>query len=372
MIVVSAHIADIHFNPNNYIQLSEELEECYLNRLRNMNVLNCIFLHGDLCDYILSFNSKASNTVIDFMEELVNIAIAKSAKIRIIRGTFFHDNNQLRNFLRYENRKDVDFKLIETVYEEELFPDFNVLYIPEEYVEDVQEYYGKYFNEEKTYNMVIGHGMFQEVGFMGHKQETAVTMKNSPIFNRFMFEKICIGPVLFGHVHSPMTIGGFIYYIRSFSRLGYGEEEDKGYIVSLYDTEEKSYYIKFEHNYLAKEYKTIEYDNIEKYDVKELIKEIESQLKDYLRVKINNRFNEIELNNIEILRNYFSRNKNINILIKNIDKKGEKEMEETIILKDKFSYLFDNGVPLPTKISKFIQMTRDVYIPDENIEKILM
>ena len=52
-------------------------------------------------------------------------------KIRIIQGTESHDNNQLEILDILAKNKQLDFKIFYEVAEEELFPDFNVLYVPE-------------------------------------------------------------------------------------------------------------------------------------------------------------------------------------------------------------------------------------------------
>lgn len=373
MMIVGVHIADIHFNPNNYKHIYHELNEVFLKKIKEYNKLDFISINGDLFDYEMSLNSPCSRTVINFIDELVQICIDKDIKLRILKGTTFHDNNQLRVFLKYEKHDTLDFKLIESVYSEELFPNFKVLYIPEEYMDDLNKYYREWFMQK--YDMVLGHGMFKETSYVQTRQETGVTMKKAPIFDSEVFDNMSYGPIIFGHIHTPTVIKDKIYYLGSFSRLGFGEVENKGFSISVYDTIKKRYYVEFIHNNLTKKYDTIILNEIHKYDdIEKLIREIENKIVDNLRVIINYKHsNEQEKSNMEIIKNYFNKNKNVKILIKNININliREQETKETEELKNLYYFLFDDGYNIEDKIYEFIKLNKEVIIDKEKIIKYL-
>ena len=68
-------------------------------------------------------------------------------KIRFIYGTESHECGSYRLFNYHLNNDHVDLKVITTVTEEELFPNINVLYIPEEYVDSKEDHYKEYFDK---------------------------------------------------------------------------------------------------------------------------------------------------------------------------------------------------------------------------------
>ncbi len=63
----------------------------------------------------------------------------------------------LKWFSLLSNESKADISVIYKVSTEELFDNFNVLYLPEEYIDSYDDYYGEYFIPNK-YDMIFGHG----------------------------------------------------------------------------------------------------------------------------------------------------------------------------------------------------------------------
>ena len=154
-------IADIHFGALLFERLYNELE-LFLDFIEKKS-LDFIVILGDWFDKKINLNSKDAKYSTVFFERICQICIDNDIKLRIIQGTESHDNSQLEVLEILAKNKPVDFKVFYEVEEEELFPDFNVLYVPEEYINSIDEKYGKYMN--KKYDMIFGHGMIQEVKF---------------------------------------------------------------------------------------------------------------------------------------------------------------------------------------------------------------
>ena len=57
------------------------------------------------------------------------------------------------HFTSYE----VDIKVIDTAMEEELFPGVNVLYLPEEYIDNKRKFYKRFLDGSKHYDYIFGH-----------------------------------------------------------------------------------------------------------------------------------------------------------------------------------------------------------------------
>lgn len=209
---IVAVISDIHFGAMDCTQLLNELN-LFLEYLIGLERLNLIIIDGDLYDKKLSLNSEHTLAAFHFMTKLTNIAKDKEAKIRIIKGTLSHDNNQLENLMMFS---DVcDFKIFNSL-ETEVIDDVKILYIPEEYIED-EDYFEQVYSQDA--DLCFGHGMIKEAAFVGSKQESAITLKKAPIFDTDKLLENIKGIVMFGHIHNRMKIKERFYYCGSYSRL---------------------------------------------------------------------------------------------------------------------------------------------------------
>ena len=123
-------IADIHFGAMPVDNLYNELQ-MFLDYIEKKS-LDFIVIFGDWFDRKLNMNSKDAKYSTLFFERICQIAMENDIKIRIIQGTESHDNNQLEILDILAKNKQIDLKIIYEADDEELFPDFNVLYVPEE------------------------------------------------------------------------------------------------------------------------------------------------------------------------------------------------------------------------------------------------
>lgn len=370
-------ISDIHFGAFDAEMLFNELNEEFLKPLSKKDKLDLVVITGDYYDKKISQNSKHARYSTLFFTNLVNICIDKGAKLRIIQGTESHDNDQLELLKIISKDYKCDVKIIYNVEKEEVFKDFKVLYIPEEYMVNKDEYYADYFNDE--YNMIFGHGMVQEVAFCALSQESANTMSKAPIFSTDVFREICKGPVIFGHIHTPQTIKDTVYYVGSFSRWTFGEEEDKGYCDIIYNIDNGYYEVKYMVNELARQFDTVELSPSNNF----FNKNIEEQLNfihnmtyisdaNFIRLIINLPVDyENERLLTEMVKDTFSRHKNIKILIKSNSKmKTKVEIEDKINrLMDKYGFMFDKSIYYDEKICRYIKEKYGKNIPIEKIRK---
>ena len=141
-------VGDIHFGYYPPELLYKEFQ--LIIDIINNNDIDCVIIAGDYYDTKLSMASAHSVYSIKAFSDLIKTCEELNIKVRQIKGTNSHDpENQLKNLAQIANRSKCDYRLILTVDEEELIPGMNVLYIPEEYMEDSKEYYKEYF--EKKY-----------------------------------------------------------------------------------------------------------------------------------------------------------------------------------------------------------------------------
>jgi hypothetical protein len=349
-----------------------QLKERFLKAVKKYPVDMTVF-GGDLFHNIITMNYSTSHVVLMFMESVIELAKYKNIKyIRIIQGTISHDNNQLHNFHMFEDKPEVDFRIIMNVQEEELAEGIKILYVPEEYMTSPKEYYAKYLDGvNKKYDFIFGHGMVREVAFVAKSQESENTMSKAPIFESKQLINACRGPVFFGHIHIRTTIRDHLYYPGSFSRWRFGEEDPKGWYLCLYEPNTGKYLNKFIENDLASEYITVSVELTETFAKHPEL--IESTLKQIIAEHIRLRLEVGDVDSsfaIKYLTDTYGKGSSVKIDIKNKEKEMAEEHENEIMeqLKDKYGFVFDESLTLAEVIQKFIKAKKDKDTPIEVIE----
>ena len=369
-------VGDIHFGYYNPELLYKEFQ--LILQTINERDIDCVVIAGDYYDTKLNMSSAHAVYSVKAFSDLIKLCEEKNIKIRQIKGTNSHDpDNQLKNLAQIANSSKCDYKLFLTVDEEELFPGFKVLYIPEEYMDDKDSYYSLYF--KNNYQAIFGHGMFEETNFSSNTKFK--TMRKYPIFNSRDMESICEGPIVFGHIHTPQRIRNRIQYTGSLVRSRFGEEESKGFYIASFDTESKETEFEFIENETTMKYDTIEikpdnkvfsmFINEQMNYFKDLV---EKYKRDYLRIKI---FLPDDYTNstafIDSMNVMFNQNKNVTINIHENSKiKLNEETKKKInLLMDKYGFIFDKSVGYDEKIQEFIKQKSGKEISLERIRSMI-
>jgi DNA repair exonuclease SbcCD nuclease subunit len=369
-------VGDIHFGYYPPELLYKEFQ-LIIDTIIN-NDIDCVIIAGDYYDTKLSMASAHSVYSIKAFSDLIKTCEELNIKVRQIKGTNSHDpENQLKNLAQIANSSKCDYRLIMTVDEEEIFPGMNVLYIPEEYMEDSKEYYKDYFN--KRYQLIFGHGMFEETNFSSKNKYSS--MKKYPIFNSKEFEDICDGPIVFGHIHTAQRIRNRIQYTGSLVRSRFGEEEAKGFYLVDFDTDDKETNFEFIENEITMRYDTIEvksenpvFSLLINEQINYFKKLVNDYKKDYLRIKVN--IPEDMINSaafIDNMNTVFNDIKNVKLqLIENSKIKLDNELKEKVnLLMDKYSFIFDKSVGYDEKIQEYIKLKTGKEISLERIRSLI-
>ena len=375
-------LADEHFGAMDANRLYEEHKRIIIPFLNELDHLDVIFIAGDFFDHILYLNELHANRACSFMDELVYQAKRLNSVIRIVYGTESHECNQYNIFFNRFFHGDVDFRVISTVEEEELFDDFWILYLPEEYMYDKNEWYKDLFTGDKKYNYIIGHGVIQEL-MSDTSYRMTKTSKNTnrakvPVFTSSVLLDNCKGEVYFGHYHINSSMKDKIFYVGSFSRWCFGEEKSKGFYYIKYKN--GKYSREFIENTMAEKYTTFSYGyDHEIFKSKEAM---EQELKKIERLTSENIIEHIRLNLnvpdtypeaeslLTVLSERFKNQKNIKIKVTNgyVDKarKINKEyLKDTI---QKYSFIFDKNMPIAEQSHQFILTKFEQDIPTERID----
>lgn len=369
-------VGDIHFGYYPPELLYKEFK-LIINTIED-NAIDCVVIAGDYYDTKLSMSSAHAVYSVKAFYDLIKTCEELGVKVRQIKGTNSHDpENQLKNLAQIANSSKCDYKLFLTVDEEEIFPGMNVLYIPEEYMENSEEYYKDYFN--KKYQLIFGHGMFEETNFSSKNK--IQTMKKYPIFNSTKMEDICEGPIVFGHIHTAQRIRNRIQYTGSLVRSRFGEEEAKGFYIVDFDSETKQCEFEFIENELTMKYDTIEIQpNNPVFSL--LINEqiayfknlVDTYKRDYLRIKISTPDDMVNSNTfIDTMNVVFNDMKNVKIqIIENSKVKLDNELKEKVnLLMDKYGFIFDKSVGYDEKIREFIKLKTGREISLERIRSLI-
>ena len=351
-------ISDIHFGAMKAPELYMELEKVFIKKINVMEKLDVVFIAGDLFEKKLSFNEEHARYAIKFITQLCNLAKEKKFKIRILRGTRNHDLHQLNNFQYLEQKNEVDFRIINVVTEEDMFgEEFKVLYVPEEYMEEPDEYYkDTLYNDNKHYDLIIGHGEIEFQSFENLRHQSERKIANAPSFkNKVLLDKATL--TVFGHIHNRCNYNERLYYCGSFSRWKFGEEDPKGFIVFKYRTSDKKFALKYVDNTLAKEYKTISLNDImkdEELDITkkiDIIKEIkEKSDSDFVKFKYSVDESNSEEN--QIIKNYFAENEDIIISSKKEQLKVDDSEKE--LLKE-YEFIFNKKYDFYETVSMYVE-----------------
>jgi DNA repair exonuclease SbcCD nuclease subunit len=375
---IGAVLSDPHagaFDPN---QWYDELNKGFLNYIDKLEILDFLVITGDYFHTKISANSEYAKYALKFLTRVLKICAEKNTKFRIIKGTESHDNKQLEMFDGLRGVANCDFRVIHTVEKEWLFEDMHVLYIPEEYMEDKDEYYKEYF--EDTYDYVFGHGLVDKAVFIAATQESETTRSQAPIFKTDELHAICKGPIYFGHIHKPMLVGRF-RYVGSYSRWAFGEEEDKGFLMTYYTPESSDYIDEFIVNKNARRFDTVKieytstvFNKTEKEQMEYLLKLASSLVVDYLRLEVNipeEYPNPMLLTNM--LNETFSKYSKVKLKINNNSKlRQKKETEEKVNkLLDMYGFIFDKSIEPDEKIVEYIKIKYQRNIPIERMRMYL-
>ena len=120
-------LADIHIGDMPREQLKHEFESLIYPYLEK-NKIDFVIFAGDYFGHKLYLNDENTKLATEILQEIDN-RLNPETKVRMVYGTESHEENQYGPIQGIMGHRD--FKVIYHVCEEELFPEMNVLYLPE-------------------------------------------------------------------------------------------------------------------------------------------------------------------------------------------------------------------------------------------------
>ena len=372
-------IGDFHWDAMDAIK---QYNESYwvINFIDKVPNLDLVVIAGDYFNCKMLLNSKASLLSIQWMDSLYKICKKRNVKIRIIKGTSSHDNNQLDAFKIYQDENTDMFKIIRECTSENVFSDLKCLFCPDENIQ-TSEYMDKYHDIlfSGPYDAMFFHGSFDVVVPNIALQESEVSGMNNIIYKYDFFEDICM-VMIGGHWHDGDNYK-HMFYTRSLNRWAFNEDNDKGFIYLTIDSDNHKYLVQRVNNPFTDTYKTfsvntIAFKSIDDYhnlitDIDEILENDKKQ-KIQIRIKINIGDDKVENDNgMKLLKHRFMNEKRVKIVLRNMMtlKKRKETKEKNDAFKAENSYILDKNKSVSEIVQEFILQKKGKNIPLEIIEK---
>lgn len=343
------NISDIHIGKKDDMKLEKELD-IFLDYVKD-NPCEVLTISGDLFDRVLTANEYGTVMAINFIKNLLSITTEHGTAVRIIKGTRSHDFNQL-DILKFIKKEvsEFYFNIIERNSTEEI-NGVKFLYLPEEYPTDYDDFYKENLLsvEDKTYDIIIGHGMIDFIAFTGYEDDSENRVHGTPTHKADDLIRVTKGPIIFGHIHEKQEYKNKIYYTGSYSRYSFDTPSEKGFMVFDIDLEDTSKFkMEFIENTEAPTYAVIDIDKLDLTDIDDHIKyinELTSQY-DFVKIKTGNKAR------LDIARKLTEADSSIKIQSVNKDK-------ETIKVDPKYDYILKKELPLNETIMRFLKENHD-------------
>lgn len=374
MIYKIVSIADIHWGAMDPVEMYEHLQYL-LAFIRQKKDLDLVVLVGDYFDYRLTLNSKAALLSLRFFDELYNTCKESGVqRLRMIKGTQEHDNDQLDAI---HPKEDGDFfKKFYTNTVEETLPGLRCIYCPDEdiFLEDYLKIYAENIRE----NIDIGffHGNFDVILPKFVLEENLNHHTESIIFEKKFWAMRINGPMIAGHWHTE-TEDEPLHYIGSYDRWKFGEEEDKGFLYTEYNTDTQEYFHHHIKNPYARRYETLVVDNSlvstpEQFaELRDTVKKLHNA-DPLMKIKIKYLISEENLTamqNFNEFRNVVSNIKGVKIDFKDLSKreKKKKEKETNQMNFERYSYI-SRKTPVNEVIQRYLREDRGIDMSLEQID----
>lgn len=358
-------ISDIHFGALDPQYAYEQLHSQFVKRLTLID-FNILAICGDYFHSKYMGNNPNIAYGLTLMNEIVALCKMKNASLIVLAGTESHDSGQLSLFTYYLSDPMLDMYIVTDIK----FLDvkgLRILCIPEKYGLPEEEYH-KVLYKSGLYDICVVHGTFKNSVFGANV--ASLNSTHAPIFSIDHFCN-CKGPIIGGHVHTPGVYGGHMYYNGSALRFRFGEEEEKGFGIVLYDNVSRRY----TYNLVpikSQKYITLNIENMVNSDPAEIIEYVKNKQItegiDFIRLQ----FTTLT-DSMNIIRSYFHSSSSVKIhQIENTKTKLEEINKQITQSNSETSYLIDPSISDYDKFVMYINHEQGCnYITVDELIKLL-
>lgn len=364
-------IADLHVGCLPDVDPFRQVMLDIFDRELNRSKTNAVVFLGDFFDRLFKANERYVGLALDIMSNLAAYCRKNRIKLRLIYGTESHEMSQYQIFRGIFSQPGLDVRVIERASEEELAPGVKVLYLPEEYVTDKATHYAKYFNGDRRYDYVFGHGVIED-GWPTPLTDSPSEGREKHVPRFKSKELLGSGKlVLFGHYHCHTD-----FYLGSLFRWKFGEDTPKGYAI-IEDGK-----LNFVENEAAYPYRTYEFpENSEVFtDLAKLKAELDRIERDNdpvisgktggkVRLKLNLPSN-LDPSFTEVIGKLTAGEKRLTVTA---TAKADSFVNEVASeIESKYDFILDKSLPLAEKIRRYVELEfQDTELTAEDIEELV-
>ena len=384
-------LADIHWGAMDSNEMATNLQLVldFIEEYTKNHTLDMVVICGDYFDYRLTLNSKPALYALRWFDELFYMCQKCGVKkLRAVKGTKEHDNDQWEAIRPMDSgeEKESFFRKFPITTAEETLPGLRCIYCPDETVNF--EEYEKIYLKETTDKYDIGffHGNFDSLLPKFVINQNIDNNIPSIIYFRELWMRRINGPMISGHWHVYKDLDP-LFYIGSFDRWKFGEEESKGGLFISYDTDDHSYYIKRILNPFARHFIELQVDNslcnshehfMSLRD--DIFKIINADKRVQIKVKYQiSTPDDVSLQNYDTFRTAIlseiprGAKYGIKFDVKDLIKREKKikKREELSLDTERYSYIINNPLSIRSNIIAFLKRENNYDIPPEILESII-
>lgn len=374
--------ADWHIGATDPYRFRNELINTVKNTIRTRNQLDLFIVAGDVFDMKEYLSSDSVKVFFLIMVDLLKLTKDYNTEFRFIEGTRTHDALQLSTLSIIFNQlmNNDRIKFIEEVTTENIFG-LDILYIPEEYIENSEIYYKSFFSNH--YDFIFGHGNTDLMWYM--RKEKTHKISSAPVFK---IEDLCniANYSYFGHFHYHIKAGidGRFKSIGPVSRWEFDKDGDCGLYYISYDKRNKLAYEEYIINEYAPVLSTVIFNIKKDYDLEILNRKIKEKIKEKLEnsdkvrliVNIDTTLESFIMMRDFILSAYGNVDK-LTLIMKLVSPEASednkdipsKSVEDSI---EEKPYLYNKSMHDEAKIAAFIRTKEGVNISLENILDVIL
>ena len=368
-------ITDLHFGIPDTERELVELRKTFIPYLKEHDI-DILFFGGDYFDHKMTIADPMAIMAFEFFNEVVTICAEKNIKIRVIEGTQSHDRFQprsLENFIIDKDGKQlVDYKFFETVSVEDIMG-LRVLYIPEEYPVNINEYYAPYKNDK--YDLIIIHGTWDFINFGAAIDNNRNDINTAPVFRvKEWKDSLEHGLAISGHIHGRHGFkdksGYKVVYPGSYTAWSFDQISDRGF---LYGTVSTDHTVTYE---LVNNPDSPKYANL---DVKDLGIDLEASELDTIKNKIQEQADKVDYLKVNldalpaekklILKEFYKDKAKFKTDVSQV--KMLFENKETAKKYKKFDYLLKDNLSIEKAIVKYVKEELNEDITEAEVTEII-
>jgi len=234
-------IGDIHLRGDSDA-LFDELAEIFLPQLTSD--IDLLVIDGDVLDCQISFNDAAVPLINGFIAATAEICRDNDIKVRLMQGTVTHDYNQLDSLaVIFESLLvEEDQFMYHKTFALETIDGLDMLFLPEEYPSNYEEYYADIINMRDPVHCLFFHGTIASQAWVEQVIKSEKPHPSHVVWPNALLKRLSIGIIAGGHIHIHVNDGGIVYH-GAFSSSHHGENKPKGFVVHHYNrnTHETTY-----------------------------------------------------------------------------------------------------------------------------------